>query len=540
MTEVHCPLEEAAERHGDRPAVINGARVVSYSEFRRCVAQMTATLQRAGCRPGERIALFAPNSPDYLVWLLAVLRLGAVCCPMNTCLPNRTVADLLRRIDCRKLVAPAPAEDLGEVTGGVQVIQGRVLASAGESSEEGPEGSTVDLGRPATIVFTSGSTGTPKAVLHSYGNHYYNALGSNRNLPLAAGDRWLLDLPLYHVGGLGILFRCLLTGATVVMPDRGETLDAVLTGYGITHLSVVVTQLHRLLQQPESVRYPSLRSILLGGSPVPLKLLQRAAARGLPVFASYGCTEMASQVTTTGPDSTAAQRLTSGKLLPHRRLRIGDGGEIQLAGDTLFLGYVEGESLRCPVTDGGWLSTGDLGRLDDEGYLTVIGRRDNRFFSGGETIHPEEIERTLTDHDGVEQAVVVPVPDEEFGQRCVAFVQFRGKRPGGGVLCADAASGSPRGEQPDGVAGGAPLEPDSAALAAWLRRTLPRYKVPDAFYQWPDTDPGTFKIDRARFRRLAVDGPKTPLEPSGPAPSPGLRPPSSRGRGAIEAPGGIE
>ena len=135
------------------------------------------------------------------------------------------------------------------------------------------------LDRPATIVFTSGSTGIPKAVLHSYGNYYYNALGCNRNLPLTAGDRWLLDLPLYHVGGLGILFRCLLAGATVVMPDGRETLDAVLERYEITHLSVVVTQLHRLLRQPESVRYPSLRYVVLGGSPVPLKLLSRASER---------------------------------------------------------------------------------------------------------------------------------------------------------------------------------------------------------------------------------------------------------------------
>ncbi len=523
MTEVRCPLEEAAERHGDRPAVVNGARVVSYSEFRRRVAQMTAALRWAGCKPGERIALFAPNSPDYLVWLLAILRLGATCCPMNTRLPNRTVADLLRRIDCRKLVAQASEEDLGELTSGVQVIRGRDLASAIEFLEEDGEDSTMGLGRPATIVFTSGSTGTPKAVLHSYGNHYYNALGSNRNLPLAAGDRWLLDLPLYHVGGLGILFRCLLTGATVVMPDRGETLDAVLSRYQVTHLSVVVTQLHRLLQQPESVRYPSLRYIILGGSPVPLKLLQRAGARGLPVFASYGCTEMASQVATTGPDSTTAQRLTSGKLLPYRRLRIGDEGEIQLAGETLFKGYVEGENLKRNLTADGWFATGDLGRLDDEGYLTVIGRRDNRFFSGGETIHPEEIERVLTDHEGVEQAVAVPIPDEEFGQRCVAFVQFREKHPGGetpaaGALCADGAAGGPVTEHPDG--------PDGPALAAWLRLTLPRYKVPDAFYRWPDADPDTFKIDRARFRRLALDGPRVPLECSDLAPSP-----SGRGSG---------
>ena len=481
MTEIRCPLEEAAERHGQRPAVVSGSRVVSYAEFHDRVAQMTAALRRAGCNPGERVAILAPNSPDYLVWFLAVLRLGAVCCPMNTRLPNRTVADLLRRIDCRKLVAQVPDEEgLGDITSGVKILQGGDLGAAGGPLVGDAQGSTMPLDRPATIVFTSGSTGIPKAVLHSYGNYYYNALGCNRNLPLTAGDRWLLDLPLYHVGGLGILFRCLLAGATVVMPDRGETSDVVLDRYEVTHLSVVVTQLHRLLQQPESVRYPFLRYVVLGGSPVPLKLLSRASARGLPVFASYGCTEMTSQVTTTGVDSTTAQRLTSGKLLPYRRLRIGDEGEIQLAGETLFMGYVEGGNLSRPVTGDGWFATGDLGRMDD-GYLTVIGRRDSRFFSGGETIHPEEIERTLTDHDGVEQAVVVPIPDEEFGQRCVAFVQ-------------------PREEHPDGE-----------ALSAWLGQTLPRYKVPDAFYQWPATDPNSFKIDRARFRRLALEGPKTPL-----------------------------
>ena len=482
MTEIRCPLEEAAGRHADRPAIVSGARAVSYAEFHQRVARATAALRRAGCNPGERVAIFAPNSPDYLIWLLAVLRLGAVCCPMNTRLPHRTVADLLCRVDCGKLVVQGTElEGAADLTGDVQIVEGGDLTSGEESTGEAAQGCIMPLDRPATIVFTSGSTGTPKAVLHSYGNHYYNALGSNTNLPLAPGDRWLLDLPLYHVGGLGILFRSLLAGSTVVMPDRGESLDAVLSRYEVTHLSVVVTQLHRLLQQPESVRYPALRYIILGGSPVPLKLLERAAARGLPVFASYGCTEMASQVATTGPGSTTAQRLTSGKLLPHRRLRIGKEGEIQLAGETLFMGYVDGGKVRRPLTGDGWFATGDLGRVDENGYLTVIGRRDNRFFSGGETIHPEEIERVLTDHDGVQQAVVVPIPDEEFGQRCVAFVQPRG--PG----------------------------PDGPALAAWLAGTLPRYKVPDAFYQWPAAEANAFKVDRARFRRLAVDGPRVPL-----------------------------
>lgn len=490
MANIQCPLEEAAMLDGLRPAVVSGSQVVSYAEFHQRVARVTSALRRIGCRPGERVAILAPNGPEYLVWLLAILRLGAVCCPMNTRLPSRTVVDLLQRIDCRMLVVQAHGyDDLGDMirevgafpSHNLQVIEGRNLTASEDYFEVDRLGSVMSLARPATIVFTSGSTGAPKAVLHSYGNHYYNALGSNQNLPLAVGDRWLLDLPLYHVGGLGILFRCLLSRATVVMPDRGQTLDAVLAHHEVSHLSVVVTQLHRLLQQPDTVSYPSLRYIILGGSPVPLKLLEHANARGFPVFASYGCTEMASQVATTGPDSTPAQRLTSGKLLPHRKLRISDEGEIQLAGETLFMGYVEDDHLRRPLTDDGWFTTGDLGNVDEDGYLTIVGRRDNRFFSGGETIYPEEIERALTDHSGVEQAVVVPIPDEEFGQRCVAFVKS-----------AEACL-------------------DGSELAAWLGRALPRYKVPSVFYDWPDTDLATFKIDRVNFRRMALDGPRVPL-----------------------------
>ena len=437
------------------------------------MATAAEALRQAGCDAGDRVGILAPNSPDHLVWLLAAMRIGAVCCPMNIRLPNRTVADQLRRIDCRVLVVDAPqTEGLGDVI----MLRGRDLAHPGTPPvEEAPRDSTILLDRPATILFTSGSAGVPKAVLHSYGNHYYSALGSNRNLPLTTGDRWLLDLPLHHVAGIGVLFRCLLAGATVVMPDRGETLVVALDRYGITHLSVVVTQLHRLLQRPEPAQPASLRYVLLGGSEVPRKLLVRAETRGLPVFPSYGCTEMASQVTTTGIDSTAAQRLTSGRLLPYRRLKISDEGEILVGGETLFMGYVDGKDVTRPLTGEGWFATGDVGRMDGEGYLSVIGRRDNRFFSGGETIHPEEIERALTEHDGVERAVVVPVPDEEFGQRCVAFVRSRGRHPG------------------------------AAELSAWLRRTLPRDKVPDMFHEWPDADADTFKVDRARFRRLALE-----------------------------------
>ena len=471
MAEIRCPLEVAAERHPGRPAILSVSRMLSYRELRCRVATTSAALRQAGIRAG----IVAPNHPDYIVRLLAVKGLGAVCCPMNTRWPRRRVVEMLRRIDCRHVMVEATDEKGFEA---FNRIREDTFAPAAAAPDVEIQDMAVPLERPATILFTSGSSGAPKAVLHSYGNHYYSALGANLNLPLGAGDRWLLNLPLYHVAGLGIVFRCLLAGASVVVPDRGETLGVALRRYRITHVSAVVTQLYRLMEQPEHSPCGSLRFVVLGGSETPRTLVKRALARGLPVFTTYGCTEMASQVTTAGVGATPGQRSSSGKLLPHRRLRISEAGEILVAGPTLFLGYVEGRRVSRPLSAEGWFVTGDLGRLDEEGYLTVIGRRDNRFSSGGETIHPEEVERTLCEHAGVERALVLPVPDGEFGHRGVAFVRLRAPRP------------------------------DASTLERWLRQTLPGYMIPIAFYHWPDSEHEGMKIDRARFRRLALEGPK--------------------------------
>ncbi|PSQ68322.1 MAG: o-succinylbenzoate--CoA ligase, partial [Bacteroidetes bacterium QH_1_64_81] len=169
---------------------------------------------------------------------------------------------------------------------------------------------------------------------------------------------------------------------------------------------------------------------------------------------SYGSTEMASQVTTTPPGAPLADLRTAGRCLPHRRLRIDDDGEILVAGPTLCRGIDEGEQVRDPRVNG-WFPTGDLGHLDAQGRLHVQGRVDRQFVSGGENIRPEEIEAALERIDGIERAVVVPVPDEEYGRRPVAFVR------------------STAGTVPDD-------------WRASLATVLPRFKLPDAVHRLPD------------------------------------------------------
>jgi O-succinylbenzoic acid--CoA ligase len=167
-------------------------------------------------------------------------------------------------------------------------------------------------------------------------------------------------------------------------------------------------------------------------------------------------------------------------VLPHREVSISEGGEILVRGETLFAGYVEGEEVHSPLDAGGWFHTRDLGELDEDGYLRVRGREDNMFISGGENVQPEEVEEALCRLDGVEEAVVVPLEDEEFGTRPVAFVR---------------------------VAGGGMPEPEALALA--LGASLERFKIPAAFYAWPDAA-GGMKVDRPAFgeraRRLGREG----------------------------------
>jgi O-succinylbenzoic acid--CoA ligase len=194
---------------------------------------------------------------------------------------------------------------------------------------------------------------------------------------------------------------------------------------------------------------------------------------------------MASQVTTTSPGAAAEELRTAGRVLPYREVSVSGEGEILVRGETLFAGYVQGGKTGRPAHPGGWFSTGDLGRLDGAGRLRVLGRRDNLFVSGGENVRPEEIEEALLRIPGVEEAVVVPVPDPEFGARPVAFVRLSG---------------------------------GTGDLARALEPVLPRFKIPKAFHEWEGA--GGMKPDRPALKERAkrADNGKPPETdlPSGP------------------------
>ncbi len=463
VADIRCLLDQASEISEKEDAVVLTSGAISYRDLHYMVTSTARELRARGVAEGEPVALWLPHDWRGPVLLLSVIRAGGVAVPLNPRLPPTAAAAAARQAGATRILAADPLPEVGtDATWwpADQVVV-RTVDQAGDLGHL-----RFGLNRPVVTVFTSGSTGSPRPIRLSYGNLYYSARAANANLPLRSHDRWLLSLPLCHVGGLGILFRCLHAGAGMVVPGTGEGIEDLLAAETVTHLSLVATQLRRLLARPDlAPRLGMLRVVLVGGGPVPDDLLDEAERRGLPVHLTYGLTEMASQVTTTGRAATPAQRRTSGTALRHAEVELAEDGEIRVRGRAL--------SADAPVDGAGWYATGDLGHWDSEtGGLIVDGRKDSRMISGGENIQPEEIEAVLLGMPGVVEAVVAPVPDPEFGQRPVAFLRWEG----------DAAS--------------------AEAVEAFCRTHLPGFKVPDAFLPWPE-DMAGLKPSRPDLRRRA-------------------------------------
>jgi len=267
-------------------------------------------------------------------------------------------------------------------------------------------------GEPALVLFTSGTTGTPKAARLARDNLEANARAANEVLEVDSRSRFLCVLPLFHVGGLGILFRCQLAGATVLLHERFDP-QAVARELreGATHASLVSSTLARVLEHGDAFP-PAI--VAVGGGPVPGPLLERARKAGLRVVQTWGMTETCSMATCERPRD--ADGATAGPPLPGFEVAV-DAGEILVRGPAMMRGY-----LGQPPLQGGFFRTGDLGELDARGRLIVHARRGDLIVSGGENVYPAEVEAALLAHPSVREAAVLPASDERWGQIGVAYV----------------------------------------------------------------------------------------------------------------------
>lgn len=439
-------LRARAEASPQAMAVLIGGQAFTFSRLDELTTHLCSYLAHEGARPGDHVALLMPNSLAAVCSVFAVSRLGAVLVPLNTRLMAAELVWQVKRSGCGRLLClpgnEAAARDVANGGTPVHVLP----ESPGELEtwlDERPYDTSVtsatrDTGSLQAIQFTSGTTGFPKGAMITHANHFWSAVASAFKLGVQVDDRWLVCLPLYHVGGVAILFRSCLYGTAVVVQNGFDTVTvmASLQSEAITLVSLVPTMLQRLLEAGlTAANAPALRLILLGGAAAAPDLLARASAAGLPVAVTYGLTEAASQVATMLPVGAPEKPGSPGHALLFSEVSIVDDegrqvgpnvpGEIVVNGPTVMAGYYADPQATAAALKGGWLHTGDVGYLDREGDLWVLDRRSDLIVSGGENVYPAEIERTLRSHPAVAAACVVGLPHPDWGRQVAAMVVLK-------------------------------------------------------------------------------------------------------------------
>lgn len=392
---------EAARDAPDQPALIVGERAFTYRQLAKRVARRLGSCG-GGLSPGVAITLVGRSDLPTLETVYAAV---------SRAVPLFLAHPRLTRFELDKLLAlPGVPRLFDPIPTPSGAASPNLIAAAPHPGDE-----TI-----LAVLFTSGTESAPKGALLSRRAFLASAEASALNLGWEPDDRWLLGLPIAHVGGLSILIRCLLARRTVVVPTdlaagkrlSPEALSAVLHSARISLLSLVPTQLQMLLDRGLAPP-PSLRAVLLGGAHTPPRTLQRANEAGWPVLTTYGLTEACSQVATQPYGTRNDGSLGSGRIIAGTEVR-SVRGILHVRGPTLLSGYHGDEC--SPLDADGWFATGDHGQIDVNGYLHVLGRRTDLIVTGGENVYPAEVEQVLEEHPSVEAACVFGVADDTWGQ----------------------------------------------------------------------------------------------------------------------------
>jgi len=420
----------------DRTAMVDadGGDEWSYRTLDAAADSVAAAVERRCDDAAGRVATLVDTRPAVAELLYGVVRTGRTLAPLNVALASETLRAQLGALDADLLVCERETESLATDVADCPVVS--VDSAAVDSLDDAPSTPDVTptaLSRDDTalILFTSGTTSEPKGVRLTAGNLVASATASAFRLGVVPGDRWLVCLPSYHMGGLAPFVRSVLYGTSVVVQREFDP-DAtarVMDDHGVTGVSLVPTMCKRLVDEgwmPDD----ALRSVLLGGGPADTELIDRCLARDIPVCPTYGMTETASQIATALPETAAAARKTVGRPLVNTTVTVladgepvgpGEVGELVVSGPTVTPGYLDADATDDAFGEYGF-HTGDRGYRDADGRLRVVGRVDDRIVTGGENVEAGTVAATVRDCPGVEDAAVVGLPDEEWGQRVAALV----------------------------------------------------------------------------------------------------------------------
>lgn len=426
----------AADRFGDAEAVVDGPLRLSFTEAVhriRCAAGAFADL---GITKGDRVAVWAPNSAEWIIAAFGLLTAGGVLVTVNTRFKADEAGDIIGRSGAKAVVVQQGflGQDYAAPTG-VPVIdlKSDFLSSGSPFARDGSDVKGMDT---SEIIFTSGTTGRPKGVLMNHDQNLRHYTEYSGLIDLREGDRYLMINPYFHTFGLKAgLLSSFIRGATMfpmAVFDIDRVVDTV-AAEGITVLPGPPTLYHSLLGVADKSKLATLRVGVTGAADIPVELIRRAFSE-LPfqtLATGYGLTEGGTATLSRRGDSAADIATTAGLPMGGVELRIADDGEVLMRGFTVMQGYLDDPAATAEAVDAdGWLHTGDLGTIDDTGRLRIVGRKKDMFIVGGFNAYPAEIEGFLLEHPAVAQAAVIGVPDDRLGQVGKAFVVLKGGEDG--------------------------------------------------------------------------------------------------------------
>ncbi|MEV5835479.1 long-chain fatty acid--CoA ligase [Nocardia sp. NPDC052112] len=432
---------------------------LTYAQLEERAARLAAVLAARGITDGARVAYLGLNSPSFLTTMFATFRLGAIFVPVNFRLTgpellavlassgataiicedgHRETLDRVRAQTPIRLFLLVDDDPVAPVS--AEATRPWELSSPVCAAVE-PAASPVRRGfdDPAILMFTSGTTGLPKGVVLTHGNIWWNGVNVDARVDTRRGDVTLAAAPLFHIGGLNALaLRTILRGGTAVI-HRGFEPDAFLRDlidYRVNSFFAVPAMLTALARVPGLFRteLPSLRSVVVAGAPVPPSLIESYAAHRITLQQAWGLTETAPFATHLPAEHTLTKIGSAGIPMPYTEVRVVDpvtntpaecgvSGEVVVRGPNVTSGYWNNETATAAAFDeNGWFHSGDIGYLDNDGYLFIVDRLKDMIISGGENIYPAEVERALADLPGLVDVAVVGAPDDQWGETVVAVV----------------------------------------------------------------------------------------------------------------------